>query len=118
MHQHIEECSRQIPVNGGKLVNFLRHCLYITAPSHGQESSVGSTQPLFTIRGKTILFIFLASSTSAQSHFGGHVECGVSFLDGLVGIGRDKCGLGKSLYEYHSFGIDFNKIGHTNHTNG
>ena len=120
MHQHIEVCSRQIPVNGGKLGELsppLLDCIVqhlLMVKSHRWAAHNHSLQS----EARLSFSYFLHRHLRAQAHLGGHVECGVSFLDGHVGVGRDKCGLGKSLYEYHSFGIDFNEIGHTNHTNG
>ena len=117
MHQ---QCSRQIPVNGGKLGELSPPLLLVHYRTFSWSRVTGGqgAQPLFTIRRKIILFIFLASSSSGAGSPWEPRRMRSLVLDAPIGIGRDKCGLGKSLYEHHSFGIDFNEIGHTNHTNG
>ena len=64
MHQ--AQCSRQIPVNGGKLGELSPPLLLVHYRTFSWSRVTGGqgAQPLFTIRRKIILFIFLASSSS------------------------------------------------------
>ena len=114
MHQ--AQCSRQIPVNGGKIGELSPPLLLVHYRTFSWSRVIGGqrTTTLYNQRQDYPFHISCSSSSGAVSPWGSRRMRSLVIGWARWSFGRDKCGLGKSLYEYHSFGIDFNEIGHTN----